>query len=104
LKDGKNLVNKVCNWCSDPFISTSKNQIYCSKDCRTESTKQKIGQRYQVAKAKSRIGKERKCAGNCETLISIYNNQGFCNSCLINVKKVDKFVKDLRDYFDYEEK
>jgi hypothetical protein len=44
------------------------------------------------------------CAGGCGILISIYNDAGFCNSCLVNNKKVDKFVKDLRDYFDYEEK
>jgi hypothetical protein len=104
LKDEKNLVNKICNWCNEQFYSKSKNQIYCSKECRVESTKQKIVTRYQVSKFKSRIGKERRCAGGCGTLISIYNDVGFCNSCLVNNKKVDKFVKDLRDYFDYEEK
>jgi len=104
LKDGKNLVNKVCSWCNEQFSSKSKNQIYCSKECRTESTKEKIVQRYQVSKFKNRQGKERRCAGDCGTLISIYNDVGFCNSCLTNNKKVERFIKDLRYYFDYEEK
>lgn len=104
MKEEKNLANKLCNWCGEDFFSRNKNQIYCSKECRIESTKEKIVQRYHVSKAKSRVGKERRCAGNCGTLISIYNNQGFCNSCLINEKKVEKFIKDLKEYFDYEEK
>ena len=104
MKDGKNLANKICRWCNEAFFSKNKNQIYCSKECRVDATKEKIVQRYNVSKAKSRVGKERRCAGGCNTLISIYNNQGFCNSCLVNNKKVDKFIKDLRGYFDYEEK
>lgn len=104
MNEEKKLVNKVCSWCGGQFVLKSKNQIYCSKECRIESTKEKIVQRYQILKIKNRIGKERRCAGNCGMLISIYNNQGFCNLCLVNEKKVDRFIKDLRDYFDYEEK
>jgi hypothetical protein len=104
LKEEKKLVNKTCSWCGEPFSSKSKNQIYCSKNCRVESTKEKIVKRYQVSKVKGRLGKERRCSGGCNTLISIYNDEGFCNTCLINNKKVDKFIKDLRGYFDYEEK
>jgi formate dehydrogenase assembly factor FdhD len=77
LKEEKNLVSKGCSWCGEQFVSKSKNQIYCCKQCRVDSTKEKIVKRYQVSKAKNRIGKERKCAGNCGILISIYNNQGF---------------------------
>jgi hypothetical protein len=69
-----------------------------------DATKKKIVDRYHVSKFKKRIGKERHCSGGCGTLISIYNDYGFCNSCLINKKKVDKFIKELRGYFDYEEK
>ena len=104
MKDEKNLASKTCRWCNETFFSKNKNQIYCFKECRVNATKEKIIQRYNVSKAKNRIGKERRCAGGCNTLISIYNNQGFCNSCLVNNKKVDKFIKDLRGYFDYEEK
>jgi hypothetical protein len=55
-----------------------------------------------MSKFKSRFGKERRCAGGCETLLSAYNDETFCNSCLVNNKKVDKFIKDIKDYFDYE--
>ena len=98
------MSTKVCQWCDDQFETVSKNQIYCSPPCRAESTKKKIVERYQISKFKSRQGKERRCAGGCDTLISIYNDAGFCNICLVNEKKVDKLVKDLKGYFDYEEK
>ena len=104
MRDEKKLNSKTCQWCDDEFETKSKNQIYCSPECRTESTKKKIVERYQVAKFKSRQGKERRCAGGCNTLISVYNDAGFYNACLVNQKKVDKFIKDLKDYFDYEEK
>ena len=104
MKEEKKLSTKVCQWCDDQFETVSKNQIYCSPPCRAESTKKKIVERYQISKFKSRQGKERRCAGGCDTLISIYNDAGFCNICLVNEKKVDKLVKDLKGYFDYEEK
>lgn len=95
---------KICQWCDKEFISKSKNQIYDTVECRAESTKKKIVDRYHISKYKNRIGKERRCAGGCGTLLSIYNDAGFCNDCLINNKKVDKFIKDIKDYFDYEKK
>ena len=95
-------MTKICQWCENDFKSPSPNQIYCSTECRLESTKQKVTQRYQQVKIKNRIGKERRCAGGCNTLLSVYNDDTFCNSCLVNNKKVDKFLKDVKDYFDYE--
>jgi hypothetical protein len=93
---------KTCQWCEKQFTAMSRNQIYCSADCRINSTKHKISQRYQTTKFKNRIGKERRCAGGCGILLSIYNDDTFCNNCLVNNKKVDKFIKDIKDYFDYE--
>lgn len=95
---------KICASCNEEFKQKGKNQIYCSPECRVSSTKEKIVQRYKVAKYRSRVGKDRRCAGGCNTAISVYNDIGFCNNCLTNNKKVDKFIKDLKDYFDYEEK
>jgi len=95
-------MTKICQWCEDDFNASSSNQIYCSTECRIESTKQKVTQRYQQTKVKNRFGKERRCAGGCNTLLSVYNDEGFCNACLINNKKVDKFLKDIKGYFDYE--
>lgn len=101
-REEKKLKSKVCGWCDNEFTTKSKNQIYCSSECRIESTKRKIGERYQISKYKNRVGKERRCSGGCGTLISVYNDAGFCNACLINSRKVDKFIKELKDYFDYE--
>lgn len=95
---------KHCSWCDDSFTTESKNQIYCGSDCRSLATKEKIIQRYKVTKAKQRVGKERHCSGGCGALLSIYNNNSFCDVCLINNKKTDKFIKDLKDFFDYEQK
>lgn len=60
-------------------------------------------QRYKVSKAASRVGKNRKCAGGCGTRISIYNDVGFCNVCMVSKKKLDQALKEIRDFFDYEQ-
>jgi hypothetical protein len=96
-------VTKFCQQCDTQFISNNKNQIYCCPDCRTIATKEKIMKRYRVSKAQSRVGKDRKCAGGCGTIISIYNNIGFCNSCMISKKKLDQTLKDMKELFDYEQ-
>jgi hypothetical protein len=97
-------MKKICLWCDKEFEFKNKNQIYCSAECRKKSTKEKIVARYQISKIKNRVGKERTCSGGCGTIISIYNDAGFCNTCLVNNKKVDKFIRELRGYFDYEKK
>lgn len=94
---------KHCEWCDDSFETESKNQIYCDAECRTLATKQKIVQRYKITKAKERMGKERRCSGGCNTILSIYNDNGFCDTCLVNNKKVDKTLKEMKDFFDYEQ-
>ena len=95
---------KHCSWCDDSFKTENSNQIYCGSKCRSSATKEKIIQRYKITKAQNRIGKERYCAGGCNAMLSIYNNNTFCNVCLVNNKKTEKFIKDLKDFFDYEQK
>jgi uncharacterized protein YmfQ (DUF2313 family) len=95
---------KHCQCCDESFETESKNQIYCSSECRAKATKEKIVQRYRITKSKERIGKSRICAGGCGTNLSIYNNNSFCDPCLVNNRKVDKFLKELKDFFDYEQK
>jgi len=94
---------KFCDWCSNEFNPKVSYQIYCSVGCRELSTKEKISERYQINRIKNRSGKERRCAGGCGTIISIYNDNGFCNSCMINKKKVDKMLKELKGLFEYEQ-
>jgi hypothetical protein len=96
-------MTKHCQWCDKSFITNSKNQIYCSVECRALATKQKIIKRYKLTKAKERIGKERRCAGGCSTMLSAYNENSFCNNCLVSNKKIDKVIKEIRDFFDYEQ-
>lgn len=95
---------KHCQWCDNSFDTKSKNQIYCSIECRTIATKEKVLQRYKITKSKERVGKDRLCAGGCNTKLSIYNDNQFCDPCLINNKKLDRFLKDMKDYFKYDKK
>jgi len=91
-----------CAWCDKDFYQNSSKQIYCSAECRKDASKKKIIERYAVQKVKKRVGKEKKCAGGCGTYLSIYNDVGMCDNCLINKKKLNTFIKELKDYFDYE--
>jgi uncharacterized protein YmfQ (DUF2313 family) len=78
-------------------------QIYCSETCREESTREKIAERYLVSRRQKRIGKNRKCLGGCNTSLSIYNDSGFCANCNVSKKTVDKMLKELKGYIEYEQ-
>ena len=91
-----------CAWCDKEFEKKSTKQIYCSTECRQEASKQKILERYHIEKRKKRKGKIRLCAGGCGVLLSIYNDSGICSNCSINKKKINSFIKELKDCFEYE--
>lgn len=91
-----------CVWCDKEFVKNSTKQIYCSNECRQEASKEKILERYHVEKRKKRKGKKRLCAGGCGIQLSIYNDSGMCDNCEVNNKRMNNFMKELRDYFDYE--
>lgn len=95
---------KTCAWCANEFDPSVSYQIYCCTQCREEATKEKIAERYQINRRKNRSKKERKCSGGCGVFISIYNENGFCGVCMINRRKVDKTLKEIKDFFDYEQK
>lgn len=97
-------MSKFCKLCDEQFESNNKNQIYCCAECRSTATKEKIIQRYKISKIRSRVDKPRKCAGGCGIEVSIYNNIGFCNSCMVNRKKLEQTLKDIKGFFDYEQK
>lgn len=92
-----------CLWCDKEFSPNSTRQIYCSLECRQDAGRQKILERYHIEKRKKRQGKEKVCAGGCGTYLSIYNDSGMCDNCLTHRKKMNKFVKELKEYFDYEQ-
>lgn len=95
---------KLCSWCSNEFNPKVSYQIYCSVECRDEATREKISERYQINRIKIRSEKKRKCSGGCGINISIYNENGFCSNCMVNKKRVDQMLKQLKGLFDYEQK
>ena len=96
-------MSQYCRWCDKEFFSSAKHQIYCSVPCREEATKEKVAERIKRSKIKKRIGKKRNCS-NCGIEISIYNDKNICNNCFIDQKKLDKTLKEIKRFFDYEKK
>lgn len=94
---------KQCEKCDTKFTPKVTYQIYCSNECRDIATKEKIAERYHVIRRQKRIGKVRKCLGGCGTQLSIYNDDGFCANCNVSKKAVDKMLKEIKGYFDYEQ-
>jgi predicted nucleic acid-binding Zn ribbon protein len=93
---------KICEWCSNDFDPNVSYQIYCSPECRSLATKEKVNKRYQSKKRQKLSQKQRRCSNNCGTILSMYNSDGVCSSCLINVKQVDKALKELKGIIEYE--
>lgn len=94
---------KLCSRCDNGFEPKVSYQIYCSESCREEATKEKINERYQLTRRQKRIGKKRICLGGCGTPLSIYNDSGFCVNCNVSKKAVDKMLKQIKGFFDYEQ-
>lgn len=94
---------KICDWCGTDFTPNVSYQIYCSIECRELSTKNKVNERYLKKKRKRLSEKQRKCAGNCGTVLSVYNQELFCSKCSVNEKVVNKALRELRGLFDYED-
>ena len=94
---------KNCKWCESKFKAKVTYQIYCSEECRESATKEKIAARYVISRRQKRIGKVRKCLGGCSVDLSIYNDSGFCSNCNVSKKNVDKMLKEIKGFFDYEQ-
>jgi uncharacterized protein YmfQ (DUF2313 family) len=94
---------RQCERCNIKFTPKVTYQIYCSKTCREEATKEKIIERYQITRSQKRIGKRRICLGGCGKQLSIYNDLGFCNECNVHEKTVEKMLKQIKGFFDYEQ-
>ena len=96
---------KLCSnfECENYFTPKVSYQIYCSNDCRDQATKSKIAERYQLTRRQKRKNKDRRCLGGCGQQLSIYNDSGFCSGCNVSKKAVDKMLKTIKGYFDYEQ-
>jgi hypothetical protein len=92
-----------CERCDNNFKPKVSYQIYCSLTCREVATKEKIAERYLITRRQKRLGKVRKCLGGCDTSLSIYNDSGFCSNCNISKKAVDKMLKELKGFIEYEQ-
>jgi hypothetical protein len=86
---------KHCQWCDTNFESEISYQIYCSSLCREEATKEKIAQRYIIARRSKRMGQERNCK-MCGLKLSAYNDDTICFSCVVNPKDVQDVLKEIR--------
>lgn len=93
---------KICDWCGGDFKPNVSYQIYCSVECRESATKEKVNERYQQKRRQRLAGKQRRCAGGCGTILSVYNNTGFCSTCVVNDKMVNRALKELKGLIDYE--
>jgi uncharacterized protein YmfQ (DUF2313 family) len=94
---------KQCSKCDSYFKPKVSYQIYCSQECREVATKEKISERYYITRRQKRKNKIRMCLGGCETKLSIYNDDGFCANCNVSRKAVDKMLKEIKGYFDYDQ-
>lgn len=94
---------KLCSVCDVRFNPKVSYQIYCSLECRDFATKEKIHERYQITRRQKRKGKDRRCTGGCNTSLSIYNDSGFCANCNVSKKSVDKMLKQIKGFFEYEQ-
>jgi hypothetical protein len=86
---------KNCKWCDNNFKSDISYQIYCSPECRDAATKEKISQRYLIARRQRRKGKDRRCK-MCDEKLSIYNDDSLCTKCNINPSDVSKALKEIK--------
>lgn len=86
---------KNCQWCDAQFEASVSYQIYCSAECRDLATKEKISQRYAIAKRNKMIGKKRNCRA-CDKPLSAYNDETICHSCSVNPGEVLKALREIK--------
>jgi hypothetical protein len=86
---------KHCQWCDTNFTPKTSYQIYCSALCRDEATKEKIAQRYEKTRRERRKNKDRRCK-ICNAILSIYNDEKTCESCLIDPKQINRVLRQIK--------
>jgi hypothetical protein len=86
---------KTCQWCDAGFTPKVSYQIYCSDECREAATKEKIAQKYAIARRNKLMNKKKTCTA-CGVLLSVYNDEDLCTTCLVNPKDVSKTLKEIK--------
>jgi len=86
---------KHCKWCDGQFSTEISYQIYCSEECRNGATKEKVAERYAIARRTKRMSKKRKCKA-CGGAVSAYNDDPLCSICTVNPSEVTRALKEIR--------
>jgi predicted nucleic acid-binding Zn ribbon protein len=94
---------KTCQWCDGPFQPRVSYQIYCSDECRDAATKEKIAQKYAIAKRHKLMSKPRHCR-SCGQAMSVYNDDQICNQCIIDPKDVQIELKKIKGLLNGKDK
>jgi hypothetical protein len=88
---------KPCKWCDSSFTTDLSYQIYCSSSCREQATKEKIAQRYAASRRTKQKRKDRVCK-DCNTKLSVYNDDLLCRNCEVVPNQVTKALKDVKRF------
>ena len=82
---------KVCSNdnCLNTFIPKTYNGVYCSPECRRESTNKKPLEKYHDTK-KNKFKKKVCATPDCTTILSSYNKERICEQC-----KVKRYIARL---------
>jgi len=86
---------KTCQWCDAAFQPKVSYQIYCSDQCREAATKEKITQRYAIARRNKMMAKPKPCK-SCGKPLSVYNDEHLCSSCIVDPKQVSKTLREMK--------
>jgi hypothetical protein len=86
---------KTCQWCDAAFDPKVSYQIYCSEQCRDSATKEKITQRYAIARRNKMMSKPKLCK-SCNKPLSVYNDDLLCSSCVVNPKDVSRTLREMK--------
>ena len=86
---------KTCQWCDAAFSPKVNYQIYCSEGCRELATKEKIAQRYAIARRNRMVGNPKSCK-SCSKPLSAYNDGLLCSSCIVNPSDVTKALREIK--------
>ena len=89
------MTKKHCKWCDQSFDTKVSYQIYCSPACRDSATREKIAERYQIARRTRRKSKPRQCK-SCKASLSVYNDDTLCQQCSIDPSEVLKALKEMK--------
>lgn len=87
---------KKCQWCDAAFETKISYKIYCSPECRTEATKDKIAQKYAQKRRAKMMTRTRLCK-SCGNKLSAYNDDQVCHVCEFSPKDLNKTLKEIRD-------